>query len=150
MPGRDWWGPQAVEVDTRVEDEWDSIYMDCQDACESSSSSSSTEIRGVVAAGDTAGRSSGSGSSPQVASFSAATYSDVRRGGAGAWRGLPTYDTSGFDLYVGGFVEEGAREDVENDLLLGGGQGEEAVEKDEAEGEGFDDEEIIDCAIRGR
>ena len=126
MLDRDWWGPQAVKVDARVEDEWDSIYMDCQDACESSSS----------------------GSSPQVASFSAATYSDVRRGRAGARRGLPASDTSDFDLYVGGVVEEGAREDVEDELLLG--EGERAMEEDEAEGEGFDDEEIIDCAIRGR
>ncbi|CAN0009772.1 unnamed protein product, partial [Hapterophycus canaliculatus] len=31
---RDAWGNQAAKVDARVEDEWDSIYVDCQDGAD--------------------------------------------------------------------------------------------------------------------
>ena len=114
-----------MKVDDRVEDEWDSIYVDCQDGYDS--------IAPITSNAPVA-----------PSSTPTAIYADVRRG-SGA-KGLDVPGPSSFDLYGGVDEEEGGRGYEDDDMMEGEGQGGEEA----AESEGFDDEDIIDCAIKGR
>lgn len=126
MLDRDGWGQQAVKVDDRVEDEWDNIYVDCQDGYDSIASTTSN-------------------APAAPASTPTAMYADAQSE-SGA-KGLDASGPSSFELYGGGVDEEGEERGYEDDEMLEG-EGEGAEEA--AEGEGFNDEDIIDCAIKGR
>lgn len=133
MQERDAWGNHAVKVDARVEDEWDSIYVDCQD-CLDSGSSGSSGFKSSAAAADREAIS-------QPLSF--ASDSGMRNGEA---RSAVLSELSTYGMYQG---EEGGA------ALGGSGEREDEEEEDDddsdrAESEGFDEEDIIDCAIRGR
>lgn len=121
MQERDAWGNQAVNVDARVEDEWDSIYVECQDCFESSSSNgvdlqAPYSSRGAAGAAATSIAFTGPPPSSEYSSASSAM--------------------AAFGMYGGGELEleEGEEEEGEG----GQSEGEES------------EEEIIDCAIRGR
>lgn len=124
MLDRDGWGQQAVKVDDRVEDEWDNIYVDYQDCYDSIASTSSNA----------------------PAPTPKAIYGDVQDGSG--TMGLDATGSSSFDLYSGGVDEKGEERGYEDDEMLEGeGEG---AEEEAAEGEGFNDKDIIDCAIKGR
>lgn len=137
MQERDAWGNQAVKVDARVEDEWDSIYVDCQD-CFEFSDGDADGMKATTADDYATG--------PQASS-----YAEVRR--EGPWS-ASSLSLSAFDIYQGNGMEEQDEDDVmsafddifqEDGLRVGEEDGGAS-----SESEGFDDEEIIDCAIRGR
>lgn len=125
MLDRDGSGQQAVKVDDRVEDEWDSIYVDCQDDYDGIASTISNE----------------------PASNPIAMYGDIQ-GGSGAV-GLDTTGSLSFDLYSGGVDEEEEERGFEDDGVLEAERKGEGAEE-AAESEGFNDKDIIDCAIKGR
>ncbi|CAM9293221.1 unnamed protein product [Ectocarpus sp. 4 AP-2014] len=135
---RDAWGNQALKVDARVEDEWDSIYVDCQDGADvdfqdwSFDSSISGGVEGAATGSDVTGsRLSGPSSE--------ALPSSLRKEGGG-WGASPGSASTG-----------GSRSALM--AAMDAFQEEDEAEEGEEEGagsEGFDDEEIIDCAIRGR
>ncbi|CBJ33765.1 expressed unknown protein [Ectocarpus siliculosus] len=135
---RDARGNQALKVDARVEDEWDSIYVDCQDVADvdfqdwSFDSSISGGVEGAATGSDVTGWRSSESSSE-------ALPSSLRKEGGG-WGASPGSASTG-----------GSRSALM--AAMDAFQEEEEAEEGEEEGtgsEGFDDEEIIDCAIRGR
>lgn len=147
---RDASGSQAVKVDARVEDEWDSIYVDCQDSTgvdyqdfsyDSGDISGSFSSIGGGAEGVAMGRDvEGARSSGSAAALPAQSRREGER-----WRANSSISSGGsrsalmaaMDAYQA--AEEEGEEDEE------GGE-----EERGGENKGFDEEEIIDCAIRGR
>ncbi|CAM9503137.1 unnamed protein product [Ectocarpus fasciculatus] len=134
---RDAWGNQALKVDARVEDEWDSIYVDCQDNADVDFQDWSFDSS--ISGGEEAVTGSDVMSSRLSGSSSEALPSSLRQD-RGGWRASPGSASTGGSrsalmAAMDAFQEEG-----------------EAEEEEEGRGssEGFDDEEIIDCAIRGR
>lgn len=155
---RDAWGNQAIKVDARVEDEWDSIYVDCQDSTDVeyqdfSSYDSSGDPSGDGSSGGVfssidggiqgvaTDRGTGNARSPGSA---AAAPAQSRREGE-SWRASSSSSSSGgsrsalmaaMDAYQAAVEGEEDKEGEEEER--GGGS------------KGFDEEDIIDCAIRGR
>lgn len=141
---RDAWGNQAIKVDARVEDEWDSIYVDCQDSTdvEYQDFSSYDISMGSGIQGLATERGAGYARSPRLA---AAVPAQSRREGE-SWRASSNSSSSGgsrsalmaaMDAYQAA-VEGEEDEEGEGEEKRGGGS------------KGFDEEDIIDCAIRGR
>lgn len=127
---REAWGNQAVKVDDRVEDEWDSIYVDCQDCFEGNSDSGNVfESRATGGGGDVAAGAAAAGVRSPL-------YSSMRR--EGPWSASSS-ELSAFDVYMAGEEEELEEDDRDE-------EGEELA----GDSEGFEEEDIIDCAIRGR
>ena len=129
---REAWGSQAVKVDDRVEDEWDSIYVDCQDCFESNGDGGSGSVFESRATGGGADVAAGAA----VPGVRSPPYSAMRR--EGPWSATSS-ELSAFNVYMTGDGEELEEGDVE----------EEEDEEASGDSEGFE-EDIIDCAIRGR
>jgi len=164
---RDAWGPQTVKVDARVEDEWDSIYVDCQDSSDVDFQEISLDDLGLgggdisgfagieggaeaVALGrDTKGIDvSGSAARARAATdavaeaaASAVLPSQSRRDG-GRWRARHRSNSANSS---GG----GSRSALMAAMDAFQAEEEEDEER-RGESQGFDEEDIIDCAIWGR
>lgn len=161
MQERDNWGNQAVKVDARVEDEWDNIYVDCQDCFEPSSAVTNSfdgarslssigtaepalvAVSGKVDARASAWLRSKSPSPP----FS---YSQgVRAKEEEPWSvGRSSSKLAAFDPYRG--EGGGKEEEDEDEVFLKEVERGNSEEQEGQETRGFSEEDIIDCAIRGR
>lgn len=132
MQERDAWGNQAGTVDARVEDEWDNIYVECQDCYSGSSDTYAGEGRRRAGKGVT---SNGTAGAAYYSSSEGLTARDERRARA---ENFASFLDADFDYVCDG--EDQEKEEKERE----GGD-------DDEEGEGDDGEdEIIDCAIRGK
>eukprot|EP00752_Nemacystus_decipiens_P004276 g3905.t1 len=158
---RDAWGSQASKVDARVEDEWDSIYVDCQDSADVDfqdlsfdgggdllGSFGSTGLNG----GGLNGGSDGSATGRDVRGAAPATPAASSRKEGGQWRASSSssasVSTGGSRSALMAAMDAYQAEEEEEEME----DGEESGEEGEGGGEhkGFDEEDIIDCAIRGR
>lgn len=149
---RDAWGSQTIKVDARVEDEWDSIYVDCQDSTDvnyqdfSVSSDLSVDASGGLSSigGRTEDVVPERNVGDAISGSASAVPAQSRREGE-RWHTSGTISSGGsrsalmaaIDAYQAA-AEEGAKDEE-------GREGERV-----GEGKGFDKEDIIDCAIRGR
>lgn len=154
MQERDAWSNQAVKVDARVEDEWDSIYVECQDCEDSGGGGGTQSARGRPSAAGAGAAAAAEGLTMMkngVARTTAAyisTPSPATRAGGGSARDRdfpPRFSLSqdfDFDAIFAGEEEE--EEEMEGkDDEDGDGDGDDGEE-------GVTDGEIIDCAIRGK
>lgn len=158
---RDAWSNQAAKVDARVEDEWDSIYVDCQDGADvdtqdysfdrGSGLTFSSMSDGVE--GSALGRN-GERSEWGSSSSAAAAGSLQSRHGGGRWRPSTGGTKSGGSrsaLMAAMDALQAEEEEGRGGRELGRiDEEEEEEEEDSDEEEEDDEEEIIDCAIRGR
>lgn len=161
MRQRDAWGNQAAKVDARVEEEWDSIYVDCQESADVDFQDFSFDDSGDLLGsrfGSTSanGEVGGSAMGRNAGGVTTAAAANSRRE-AGLWRASSSRSSSSAVVSTGGSrsalmsamdayeAEEEGEEEEEED-------GEESGEEGEggSENKGFDEEDIIDCAIRGR
>lgn len=147
---RDAWGNQAIQVDARVEDEWDSIYVDCQDSTDVDyqdfSYDSSGDLRdntggGVSSISGIEGMATKRDAGDARSSGSAAAVPAQSRRGGEQWRAGSTVSSGGSRSALMAAIDayQAAAE-----------EGKEDEEGREGERKGFDEEDIIDCAIRGR
>lgn len=157
---RDAWGNQASKVDARVEDEWDSIYVDCQDGPDADFQDFSFDGSGDLLNGFGGGSSSSSGGAEGLAmgrdnggaptaAAAAASSSGIKgeRRRASSSRGA-SVSTGGSRSALMAAMDAYQAEEEEEEEEGGEESGEDGEEAGETKG--FDEEDIIDCAIRGR
>ena len=156
-------------MDARVEDEWDSIYVDCQDGADVDlqdfSFDGSGDLLGSLgstgSSGVGVGSARGRDAGGVAATAAAAAAASSRREG-GRWRASSSSSSSSSaSVSTGGsrsalmaamdaYQAEDEQDDDEEEEDEEDGQ----ESGDEGEGrsanKGFDEEDIIDCAIRGR
>lgn len=153
MHDRDAWGNQAVKVDARVEDEWDNIYVECQDCFDGGRGGTNNNLQQQEQqeqqqkqqqpprSKENAAREGAGAALPAYMSSSTGAAMSSARDRDSTLRFSSTLDL-GFEAIFAGEDEEeeegtlGEGDDADSD-----GQGE---ERDDG------DEEIIDCAIRGK
>lgn len=152
---RDAWGNQASKVDARVEDEWDSIYVDCQDGADVDfqdfSFDGSGDLLSSRGSTNTNGGAEGLGMGRDKggAITAAATVASNSRKEGGRWRASSSasagVSTGGSRSALMAAMDAYQAEEDKED-------GEESGEEGEGGGlnKGFDEEDIFDCAIRGR
>lgn len=142
---REAWGNQASKVDARVEDEWDSIYVDCQDGADVDFQDFSFDGRGDLLSSFGGTSTNGRMEEPAMgrdaggattAAAVAAVASDSRKEG-----GRASVSTGGSRSALMAAMDAYQAEEEED--------GQESGEEG-GESKGFDEEDIIDCAIRGR
>eukprot|EP00903_Cladosiphon_okamuranus_P018228 g16767.t1 len=164
---RDAWGNQASKVDSTVEDEWDSIYVDCQESANVGLQEFSFDGGGDLIGGSFGSTAANGGAEGSATGRDAGAATPSSQGEAGRWRASRSsisgsnagaiYRTGGsrsalmaaMDAYQ---AKEGGEEGDEEEREDEDEDGEESGEEGEGggEGKGFDEEDIIDCAIRGR